>query len=305
MGRVALGTWSMGGWMWSGDADESASHDTIERALDMGVDMIDTAPAYGFGLSERLVGEALAERSDSEKVVVATKCGLIWDDRHEPWRDASADSIRREVFESLERLGRESIDLYQLHWPDPATPVEATAQTMCSMLEEGLVRSVGVCNFSAKQLTEFAGVCPVAVCQSPYNLFQRDIELEVLPAIHSVGARLLAYSPLARGMLTGAMRPDAEPTDEARRRAMFHGEPYRRHLAVVDHLDGWAQEHYERGVLQLALRWILDGVDSSVVLWGARRPGQLDGLDDVWGWQLTEDDRAQIDEIVTDGLAGA
>jgi aryl-alcohol dehydrogenase-like predicted oxidoreductase len=301
VGRVALGTWSMGGWMWGG-SDETAARATIGRALDLGIDLIDTAPAYGFGLSERMVGETLSAREDTSGVVVATKCGLVWDRRHEPWKDATPDSIRREVFESLDRLGRERIDLYQVHWPDPATPVDVTGQALCSLREEGLIAAVGVCNFDAEQLRQFAEVCPISVCQSPYNLFQREIEAEVLPAAADLGATLFAYSPLARGLLTDAMRPEAEPKDEARRKRMFHGASFARHVAVADRLQEYAQEHFERSALHLALRWILDGVEGSVVLWGARKPEQLEPYDGVWGWQLDQAHRDEVERIVHEGL---
>ncbi len=301
--RVALGTWSMGGWMWGG-ADPAAARATIERAIELGIDIIDTAPVYGFGLSESLVGEVLAAHGCRDEVVIATKCGLVWDERHEPWRDSSPASIRREVEASLERLRTSWVDLYQVHWPDANTPIEETAATLEQLRAEGLVRAIGVCNHDIAQMERFREVAKLDTTQFRFNLFERDRGREVLAYADAHDIVTMAYSPLARGLFTGTMTEDREPTDEARRADMFHGEAYRRHLAAVRRLDGLARAAYGRRVIHLACRWLLDlGVD--IVLWGARRPEQLDAVAGVWGFSLDDAARERIDAIIADQLGGS
>jgi len=303
VGRIALGTWSMGGWMWGG-ADERSARATIERALETGIDVIDTAPVYGFGLSERLVGEVLESAGVREQVVVATKCGLVWDERREPWRDSSPESIRREVVASLERLKTSWIDVYQLHWPDEGTPIEETAAAIQELVDEGLVRAVGVCNYTAEQVDRFARACRLDAVQLRLNLFERA-NLAAFEHAHERGMLTMAYSPLARGLLTGGMRPDVEPSDAARRAPMYHGELYRRHLAAVERLDAWAREEHGRRVIHLVARWLLDQPSVSMVLWGARRPEQLDAIEGVWGFALEEGDFGRIDAILEEALGAS
>lgn len=295
--RIALGTWSMGGWMWGG-ADEERARATIEHALDAGIDIIDTAPVYGFGLSEELVGDVLAGRGTRGDVVIATKLGLSWDDAHEPWRDSSAKRIREEVHASLRRLRTDYIDLYQVHWPDDAVPLEETAAALTALHEEGLVRAIGVCNYSVAQTETFARACRLDAAQFRYNLFERVSEDAVLPLCRERGLATLAYSPLARGLLTGAMTPDNEATDEARRGEMFHGDSFRRHLAVVARLDEFAQREYGRRVIHLAIRWLLDRPGLTIALWGARKPDQLDAVGGVEGFSLDEAAMRAIDGII-------
>lgn len=302
--RIALGTWSMGGWMWGG-ADRDAAKATIERALDAGIDIIDTAPVYGFGLSEELIGEVLAQRGTRDDVVIATKLGLSWDSRHEPWRDSSPGRIREEVVASLARLRTDRIDLYQVHWPDPATPIEETAEELQLLVDEGLVRAVGVCNYSADQMASFGTSGQLDASQFRYNLFERAPEAETLPFCRDRGLATLAYSPLARGLLTGAMRRGREASDQARRGDMFHGDSFARHLSAVKRLDAFAQEQYGRRVIHLAIRWLLDQPGLTIALWGARRPEQLDATGGVEGFSLDASSMAEIDRILAEEIGDA
>ncbi len=300
--RVALGTWSMGGWMWGG-ANESDARATIEGALDLGVDIIDTAPVYGFGLSEELLGGVLDKRGNRSDVVIATKLGLSWDSRHDPWRDASPGRIREEVVSSLARLRTDYIDLYQVHWPDPAVPFDQTAAELGMLVDEGLVRAVGVCNYAPDQMEEFCAGGRLDTAQFRYNLFERAAEADVLPFCRDRGLATLAYSPLARGLLTGAMRRGHESSDKARRADMFHGESYRRHLSAVKRLDAFAQEAYGRRVIHLAVRWLLDQPGLTIALWGARKPEQLEAMQAVDGFTLDAAAMAEIDRICAEELA--
>src|SRR4029077_17421085 len=177
--RIGLGTWAIGGWMWGG-TDDQASVDTIRAAVDSGINLIDTAPAYGFGRSEEIVGRAIAESQLRSRVVITTKVGLEWKDRR-VFRNASRGRILREVEDSLRRLRPDYIDIYQVHWPDPLVPIEETAAAMQTLLDQGKIRVIGVSNFSTAQIERFRGVAKLHVVQPPYNLFERQIEAELLP----------------------------------------------------------------------------------------------------------------------------
>jgi len=176
---VALGTWAIGGWMWGG-TDEAEAIRTIHEAVDRGITLIDTAPVYGFGHSEEIVGKALAEGGRRKRVTIATKVGLDWKDGH-PFRNASRTRIHKEIEDSLRRLRTDVIDVYQVHWPDPNVPIEETAAAMADLHRAGEIRAIGVSNFSPAQIDAFRKVAPVHTVQPPYNMFERAIETDVLP----------------------------------------------------------------------------------------------------------------------------
>jgi len=291
--RVALGTWAIGGWMWGG-TDEQQSIATIHAAIERGITMIDTAPAYGFGRAEEIVGRALAEGGRRERVLIATKVGLNWRDG-QVFRDASAGRIRKEVEDSLRRLQTDRIDLYQVHWPDRSVPIEETALEMDRLLRAGKIRAIGVSNFSADEMERFTAVAPLHSIQPPYNLFEREAEAEVLPYAQRHHLTVLAYGALCRGLLSGRMLAGTRFTGDDLRRTdpKFQQPRFGQYLAAVDALDRFANESYGRGVLALAVRWILDRGET-IALWGARRPDQLDPVAEISGWSL---DAAAQDEI--------
>src|SRR5438477_12738939 len=177
--RIGLGTWALGGSMWGGTEERDALR-TVRRAIDLGINLIDTAPVYGFGKSESLIGRAVAEHGAREHVLIATKGGLDWR-AGQVFRNSSPDRIEAEVEASLRRLRTGYIDIYQVHWPDPVEPLERTAAVLVRLFERGIIRAIGVSNFSVAQLEAFRAVAPVHVVQSPYNLFERQIERDVLP----------------------------------------------------------------------------------------------------------------------------
>src|SRR5580704_6725580 len=179
MSRIGLGTWAIGGWMWGG-TDEEESIKTIHTAVERGVKLIDTAPAYGFGRSEEIVGRAIADGRLRSRVVIATKAGLGWKGG-KVFRNASRDRILRESADSLRRLQTDYIDIYQVHWPDPLVPIEETAAAMQTLFDQGKIRAIGVSNFSVEQMQRFRDVAPLHVLQSPYNLFERGVEADLLP----------------------------------------------------------------------------------------------------------------------------
>jgi len=293
--RVALGTWAMGGWMWGG-TDERQSVATIRAALDHGINLIDTAPVYGFGVSEEILGKALT--GVRSRAVIATKVGLEWPGG-KVYRNATRDRIMAEIHASLRRLRTDYIDIYQVHWPDPLVPMEETAGAMRELYEQGKIRAIGVSNFSVEQMQAFRSVAPLHVLQSPYNVFERGIEAEILPYCLANGIATLGYGALCRGLLSGRMKPDStfEGDDLRRVDPKFQSPRYTQYLNAVGQLDQFAQRLYGRRVIQLAVRWMLDqGI--GVALWGARRPEQLNDSAGVGGWALGATSRAQIDRIL-------
>lgn len=295
--RVCLGTWAIGGMMWGG-ADEAASIRTIQAALDQGVNFIDTAPVYGFGVSEETVGKALNGYLPRDQVVVATKVGLEWNEKGRVARNSSRERITREVEDSLSRLRTDYIDLYQVHWPDPLVPLEETARALEDLKRAGKIRAVGVSNYSPQQMEAFRQIAPLATVQPPYNIFERGIEGDVLPYAKQHGITVLAYGSICRGLLSGRMQADTQFTgDDLRRFDPKFKEPrYSSYLRAVAELDDLAKRRHGVGVLELAVRWVLDF--GAVALWGARHPGQLEPLQRVFGWSLNGEDLKEIDRIL-------
>lgn len=296
---VGLGTWAIGGWMWGG-TDEAQSIDTIHAAIDKGIKLIDTAPVYGFGRSEEIVGKALAG-GRRDKVVLATKVAMNWGDDHESvWRDARAERIQKEVEDSLRRLQTDTIDIYQIHWPDPVTPMEETAKAMEKLLKDGKIRAIGVSNFTPQEMDEFQKFAPLHSLQPPYNLFERGIEDDVLPYCLDNGIATITYGGLCRGLLSGKMSKDSEfEGDDLRNNdPKFQGERFEQYLNAVAALQDYAESNYGKSVLALALRWLIDRKGVTTALWGARRPDQLDPVSNVEGWSLSDEDMKAIDGIL-------
>ncbi|MEA3641323.1 MAG: aldo/keto reductase [Lamprobacter sp.] len=300
--RIGLGTWAIGGWMWGG-SDHEQSIDTIRHAVDLGITFIDTAAVYGMGRSEEIVGDALQRHGLRDKVVLATKCGLNWSDDHQQvWREATHDRIMREVNDSLRRLRTDHIDLYQVHWPDPKTPIDETARAMDDLLQAGKIRAIGVSNYDSTQMDAFRAVAPLHANQPPYNLFERALGDEVLPYCAEHGIGTVTYGALCRGLLSGRMTPDRafEGDDLRQSDPKFQQPRFGQYLAAVSALDAFAQEYAGKDVMALALRWLLDQPGHSVALWGARRPAQLDAVSSIDGWQLDDSARERIDAIIAE-----
>jgi len=295
--RVGLGTWAIGGWMWGG-SDEAEAIATIRSAVERGVTLIDTAPVYGFGHSEEIVGKALAEGGLRARAQIATKAGLAWKDG-KVFRDGRAARITQEIEDSLRRLKTDVIDLYQIHWPDLETPFEETARVLDGLLKAGKIRAVGVSNYSPEQMEAFRAVVRLDAVQPPYNLFEREIEADVLPYAARTGLTVLSYGSLCRGLLSGRMRPDTHFTGDDLRRhdPKFAGPAYPNYLATVAELDTLAKERFGKTVLALAVRWVLDQ-GPTIALWGARHPGQLDPVGEVEGWTIDAETKRAIDAIL-------
>lgn len=295
--RICLGTWAIGGWMWGG-SEEQESIRTIHTAIDKGINFIDTAPVYGFGRSEEIVGKALQEYGQRDRVLVATKVGLEWDNSGKVFRNAGRERILKEINESLTRLKTDYIDLYQIHWPDQLTPVEVTAQVMNELLTSGKIRAVGVSNFSPEQMDAFRQIVPLHSVQPPYNLFEREIEQDVLPYAKKQGIAVLAYGSICRGLLSGRMKPDSRFTGDDLRQfdPKFQEPRYTHYLQAVKELTDLARERFNRGILELAVRWVLD--QGATALWGVRHPQQLEPIERIYGWSLSAADLQDIDEVI-------
>jgi aryl-alcohol dehydrogenase-like predicted oxidoreductase len=294
--RIGLGTWAMGGWMWGG-TDEAQSIATIRSAIDRGVTLIDTAPVYGFGRSEEIVGKAL-EGSLRHKVRIATKVGLAWKDGV-VYRDSRPARIRQEIEDSLRRLRTDVIDLYQVHWPDFETPIAETARAIEDLRREGKIRAIGVSNFSPTQMRMFSADAQLDAVQPPYNLFERAIEADVLPHAVGAGLAILSYGALCRGLLSGRMtlKTKFEGDDLRKIDPKFQGKRVGQYLAAVAELKKLARERFGKSVLALAVRWVLDQ-GPTIALWGARHPGQLDPISDVEGWHVDVATKHDIDAIL-------
>jgi aryl-alcohol dehydrogenase-like predicted oxidoreductase len=301
--RIALGTWAIGGWMWGG-TDEKESIRTIHAAIDQGINLIDTAPIYGQGRSEEIVGEALRQRGRRGSVLVATKVGIDWTNGRIE-RNSTRQRILQEFHDSLQRLQVDYIDIYQVHWPDPLVPIEETALTLRELYEQGKIRAIGVSNYSPEQMTRFRAVAPLHTIQPPYNLFEREIERDVLPYGLSHGITALTYGALCRGLLSGAMNANRQFAKDDMRKTSdpkFQQPHFAEYIKATDGLDAFARERFGKRVIHLAVRWLLDQPGVGVALWGARRPEQLTPIAEVSGWSLNKEDFAAIGAILRENI---
>ncbi|HST55054.1 MAG TPA: aldo/keto reductase [Solirubrobacteraceae bacterium] len=296
---IAFGTWQLGGdW---GKFDEQAAIEAIQHARELGINFFDTAQAYGFGVSERLLGDALRDDLDDnrDELVIATKGGLRMDAEDGLVRDSSPEWLRRGVDESLNNLGLDHIDLYQVHWPDPQTPFEVTAHTLEELVGEGKIGHVGVSNFNAKQTAEFSRTRPVETSQPPYHLFRREIEHELLPYAHEHDIGVLVYGPLAHGLLTGAMDEHTSfPDDDWRRTSdVFEGDAFKRNLGVVAELERFAGAH-GCSVGQLAIAWTLANPAVHVAIVGSRKAKHIEDSVGALNVELSAEDLTEVERIM-------
>ena len=301
--RIGLGTWAIGGWMWGG-TDEKESIRTIHAALDQGINLIDTAPIYGQGRSEEIVGEALRQCGRRDSIVLATKVGIDWTTGTIE-RNSSRERILKEFDDSLRRLRTDYIDIYQVHWPDTVTPIEETAATLRELFEQGKIRAIGVSNYSPAQMERFRAVAPLHTAQPPYNLFEREIEDDVLPYALTHHITSLTYGAICRGLLSGTMRADRQFSKDDLRKSSdpkFQAPHFAEYLEAARRLDAYAREKFAKRVIHLAVRWLLDQPGVGAALWGARRPDQLTPIHEVGGWKLTKTDFEAIEAILRESV---
>ncbi|SEH68456.1 Predicted oxidoreductase [Halobacillus karajensis] len=296
--RIGLGTWAIGGWMWGG-TDERESIRTIHSALDQGINFLDTAPVYGFGRAEEIVGKAVEQYGNREDILLATKAGVDWKDET-VFRNGSTNRIHQEVENSLKRLKTDYIDIYQVHWPDPVTPIHETAEALAYLYKQGKIRAIGVSNFSPEQMDIFREAAPLHTLQPPYNLFERDIESKTLPYVEDHNITTISYGSLCRGLLSGKMAANREfEGDDLRNKdPKFKPPRFQQYLNAVSELEQLAENRFGKSVLQLAIRWVLDQPGSGIALMGGRRPDQLHPVADVDSFTIDEETNHDIDEIL-------
>ncbi len=279
---VGLGTWAIGGWMWGG-TDEAVAVSAIEASIDAGISLIDTAPAYGLGRSEELVGQAI--RGKRDKVVIATKCGLNWhhgkgnhffdEAGHPVHRYLGADGIAWELEQSLKRLGTDHIDLYITHWQDPTTPIGETMEALLRLKADGKIRAIGASNASAADLAAYIAAGQLDAIQERYSMLDRDIETTLLPIASGAGVSTLSYSSLALGLLTGKVTADRDFTGDDQRRddPRFSSGNRQRAIDFAAELTPLAEVH-GASVAQLVIAWTLRQPGITFALCGARNPQQ-------------------------------
>lgn len=297
--RVGLGTWAIGGGGWEfawGPQDDERSVKTIQRASELGINWIDTAPAYGTGHSEEVVGSAIASLDPTPKVF--TKVSLLWTADRQIIHSLKADSIRGEVAASRKRLRVETIDLVQVHWPEPEPDIEEGWRTLAELKDEGVVRHIGVSNFNVAQMERVAAIAPVETLQPPYSLVDPAAEKEILPYARAHRIGVIVYSPMGSGLLTGTMTADRVarlPPDDWRRRDPEFQEPrLSRHLALTRVLAEIGGRHGGRSPAEVAIAWTLANPAVSGAIVGARSPDQVEGFAGAMSLRLTPADLAQI-----------
>lgn len=296
--RIGLGTWAIGGSEWGTVSDRDAVA-TCLAIFDHGINLIDTAPIYGHGHAEEIIARAVREHGQREQFFIATKAGLEWNERG-VFANSNPERLRQELADSLQRLGTDYVDLYQIHWPDTTVPVERVAEVLREFYEQGRIRAIGVSNFSAAQMAAFRGVAPLHSNQPPYNLFERAIDAETLPYCREHGIAVLTYSSLCRSLLAGRLTRDMTFAEGDIRRVdpKFQPPRFNQYLNAVERLGNFARERYGKTVLELAARWVLDRPGVSAALWGAKRPEQLCTVEGVVGWKLDDAAMAEMDRIV-------
>lgn len=289
---IGFGAWAIGGSGWAfgwGAQDDHDSVEAIQRSLDLGVNWIDTAAIYGLGHSEEVVAKALKGRTD--RPYIFTKCSMIWNEKGEIGRSLKKDSIRHEVEASLRRLEVETIDLYQIHWPNPEPEIEEGWTALAKLKDEGKIRHIGVSNFNVEQLQRAQAIAPVTSLQPPYSLINRKVESEVLPFCQEHNIGVIVYSPMQSGLLTGAMNPERVanmPDDDWRKQSNEFQEPrLSRNLKLVEVLRQVGQEH-ERSPGEVAIAWTLNHSAVTAAIVGGRNGKQVEGIIGAGEFRLDE-----------------
>jgi aryl-alcohol dehydrogenase-like predicted oxidoreductase len=308
---VGLGTWAIGGWMWGG-TDEAESIAAIQASLDAGVTLIDTAPAYGLGRSEEIVGKALQGRRD--KAVIATKCGLVWhtregrhffdQDGRPVHRYLGRDAIIHEVEESLRRLGTDHIDLYITHWQDPTTPIEETVAALEELKQAGKIRAIGASNVERSELEQYIATGALDAIQERFSMIDRGIEADLLPLTRQAGVSTLSYSSLALGLLSGTIGPDRIfAGDDQRKDNPRFSVANREKAKAFAEAIGPVAENHGASIAQTVIAWTLAQPGVTFALCGARNPAQALDNGRAGTLTLSQQDLAAIDTAISAQLA--
>ena len=306
---LGIGAWAMGGGGWAfgwGPQDDNDSIGAIHAALDRGINWIDTAPIYGLGHSEEVVARAIKGRS--RRPYIFTKCEFVWNEQREISRSLKRESIRREVEDSLRRLGIDVIDLYQIHWPVPEEEVEEGWAAVAELKKEGKVRNIGVCNFSAQQMERIQRIAPIASLQPPYSMLSPEIETAALPFCAANHIGVIVYSPMKSGLLSGSMtreRIAAMPDDDFRKRTVSFQEPLlTRNLNLVELLREIGKP-YGRTPGEVAIAWTLRRPEVTGAIVGLRSPAQVDGVIGAAEFRLSEAEIGRIAQFLSANTVSA
>ena len=305
LSAIGLGTWAIGGGGYGfgwGSQDDQQSIDTIHRAIDLGINWIDTAPVYGLGHSEKIVGQAIKGKRD--KLIISTKCGIVWDKNRNITFNLDKDSIRDEVDQSLKRLQIDVIDLYQIHKPNPVEKIQEAWGVLADLVKQGKIRYAGVSSFTLEQLKQIQPIHPVAFLQPEYNMLEPGIEQDILGYCAANHIGVIVYSPMCSGLLTGKFtkeKVDALPTDDWRRASSpyFQEPQFSAHLQLVEKLRPIAERN-NKTLSQLAIAWVLRRPEVTSAIVGARRPSQIEQTAAAGDWVLSEIDKAELDTILKD-----
>lgn len=314
LSTVGLGTWAMGGggWQWGwGSQEDAESIAAIRRGLDLGINWVDTAAAYGLGHSEEVLAKALEGRR--QEVIVATKCGMVWDENDgdrfgKPLRFClERESVRRECETSLRRLNTDVIDLYQIHWPNDEEHLEEGWSAIADLIKEGKVRYAGLSNTTITQMERLQAIAPIASLQPPYSMVRRDIEAEILPFCAANHIGVLVYSPMQAGLLTGKLTRAwvaSLPDDDWRKTKSpgFQEPQLSANIALVDRLRAIAARS-GRSVADLAIGWVLRRPEVTSAIVGARRPSQIEETAAGGDWPLSDEATAEIEELLNQRLS--
>ncbi len=299
---IGFGSWAMGGGGWKfswGPQDDRESIAAIKRAVELGVNWIDTAAVYGLGHSEEIVGKAI--KGLSPRPFIATKCERVWDEKGNIYGSLKRESIRREVEASLRRLQVDVIDLYQIHWPDPDEDIEEGWGEMKRLVEEGKVRYIGVSNFNVSQMERIQKIHPIASLQPPYSMLKRGIEAEILPYCARNNIGVIVYSPMQKGLLTGAITRERvaqfAPDDHRRNDPQFQEPELSINLELVAKLRGIAAR-YGRTPAQLAVAWVLRRPEVTSAIVGIRRPSQIEEIVPAADFELSREDLEEIERLL-------
>ncbi len=299
---IGFGSWAIGGSGWAaawGPQDDEEAVGAIRRAVEVGINWIDTAAVYGLGHSEELVAQALKNVPEADRPYVFTKCSLVWDENANISNVLKKDSVKRECEDSLRRLQTDIIDLYQIHWPNPEGDIEEGWTAMAELKEEGKVRHIGVSNFDVSQMERANAIAPVETLQPPYNMLNRRVEDEILPYCAESDIGVIVYSPMRSGLLTGKMtreRVQNLPSDDWRRNSEDFQEPkLSRNLELVALLEEIGGSH-GKSPAEVAIAWTLRHPAVTAAIVGGRRPDQVDGIIGAAEFRLSEE---EVDRIET------
>jgi len=300
---VGLGTWAIGGpWQFGwGPQNDNEAISAVLKALELGINWVDTAPIYGLGHSEELVGKAL--KQTNAKPFISTKCGLLWNEKKEKVPCLKKESIREEYEASLQRLGVETIDLYQIHWPEPEEDIEEAWEEMAKLKDRGKVRYIGVSNFNVEQIKRVQEIAPAASLQPPYSMLRREVEDELLGYCAANNIGVVAYSPMQRCLLTGKFsqeRLSGLALDDHRRRSPeFHEPQFTATLQLVDQLRPIAERN-GKTLAQLAIAWVLRRPEVTAAIVGARRPAQIKETAPASDFKLSKEDIEEIERLLAE-----